>query len=98
MSGSDDGDVVIVGMTAEPSMESVVPGMAVTATAFVVVATMTFFRRRGACAARHEGDGGRDDGQVRLARPGHGHNRRPHRYRPRRRRSAASPARRRARD
>ena len=27
MSGSDDGDVVIVGMTAEPSVESVVPGM-----------------------------------------------------------------------
>src|SRR5438034_7112277 len=43
MSGSDDGDVVIVGMTAEPSMESVVPGMAVTATAFVVVDTMTVF-------------------------------------------------------
>ena len=37
MSGSDDGDVVIVGMMAAPSMESVVPGMAVTATAFVVL-------------------------------------------------------------
>jgi CIC family chloride channel protein len=43
MSGSDDGNVVIVGMTAEPSMESVVPGIAVTATALVVVATMTVF-------------------------------------------------------
>jgi CIC family chloride channel protein len=42
-SGSDDGDVVIVGMMAKPSMESMVPGMAVTATAFVVVATMTAF-------------------------------------------------------
>jgi hypothetical protein len=29
-------------------MESVALGMAVTATGFVVVATMTFFRRRGA--------------------------------------------------
>jgi H+/Cl- antiporter ClcA len=43
MSGSDDGDVVIVGLMAAPSMESVVPGMAVTATAVVVVATMTVF-------------------------------------------------------
>jgi len=58
MSSSDDGDVVIVGMTAEPSMESVLPGMAVTATAVVVVATMTLFRRSGARAARHDGDDG----------------------------------------
>ena len=31
ISGSDDGGVVIVGVTAEPSMESVVPGMAICA-------------------------------------------------------------------
>jgi hypothetical protein len=73
MSGSDDGDVVIVGMMAAPSMESVVPGMAMTATAFVVVATMNCFIQRGARAAHHDGDRGRDDGQVRLARPGPGH-------------------------
>jgi H+/Cl- antiporter ClcA len=43
MSGSDDGDVVIVGVVAEAIMESVVPGMAVTATTLLVVATMTVF-------------------------------------------------------
>jgi hypothetical protein len=70
MSRSNDGDVVIMGMMAEASMESVALGMAVTATAFVVVAKMTIFRRRGARAARHVGDGGCDDAQVRLAHPG----------------------------
>jgi hypothetical protein len=39
MSGSDDCDVVIVGMMDEASMESVAVGTAATATAFVVVAT-----------------------------------------------------------
>jgi hypothetical protein len=38
MSGSHDGDVVIVGMMAEASVESVVLGMAVTATALMVMA------------------------------------------------------------
>ena len=37
---SDDGDVVIVGIMAAASVESVVLGMAVTATAFMVMSTM----------------------------------------------------------
>jgi hypothetical protein len=40
-SGSDYGDVVIGGLMAEASVETVAVGTAVTATAFVVVATMT---------------------------------------------------------
>jgi hypothetical protein len=48
MSGSDDGDVVIVGMMVASSMESAVPGMLMSATAFVVVATDDRLRRRGA--------------------------------------------------
>jgi hypothetical protein len=39
---------MIGGLMAEASVETVAVGTAVTATAFVVVATMTFFRRRGA--------------------------------------------------
>jgi hypothetical protein len=40
---SHNGVVVIVGMMVAPSMESAVPGMLMSATAFVVVATMTIF-------------------------------------------------------
>jgi hypothetical protein len=54
-------------MVKRPSRTSCTWGMAVTATVVVVVAAMTFFRRRGACADRHDGDGGRDDRQLRLA-------------------------------
>jgi hypothetical protein len=43
MSSSDDGDVVIVDMMVEASVESTMLGMAVTPTAVVVVATMTVF-------------------------------------------------------
>ena len=43
--------------------------MAVTATGFVVVATMTFFRRRGAHAACHDGEQVLDvHGEIRARR------------------------------